>query len=385
MKRILHVVSSVDPVLGGVSESILRRGERIVELGHKVEVVSLDAPDAEFIASYPLPLHALGPGRSRWCYAPALTHWLRENCRRFDCVIVEGIWQYHAHATRIALKGTGVPYMVFPHGMLDPWFKSEYPLKHLKKWLFWPWAEYRVLRDAAAVLFTCEEERRLARQSFWLYRANEQVVPFGTAAPPPITVEVLDSFYSTFPKLKGKRFLLYLSRLHPKKGCDLLISAFGRIANDYPDLQLLMAGPGDPDYVELLKVFASTNGVAARTHWPGMIKGNVKWGAIEACDAFVLPSHQENFGIAVVEAIACGKAALISNKVNIHQEISAGKAGYVDEDSLEGIERVLLRWLNTSEHDKKAMSSNGRKTFTKYFSIDSMAQGLISTIERIRK
>ncbi|MEB0151131.1 glycosyltransferase, partial [Pseudomonas sp. CCC2.2] len=80
-----------------------------------------------------------------------------------------------------ALAKKKIPYFIFTHGMLDPWFKKNYPLKHLKKWLYWTWGEYRVLRDAKAVLFTCEEEKILARQSFWLYKANEVVTAFGTA------------------------------------------------------------------------------------------------------------------------------------------------------------------------------------------------------------
>ena len=102
---------------------------------------------------------------------------------QFDAVIVHGLWQYSSFGVWRALAGTDTPYFVFPHGMLDPWFKRTYPAKHFKKLLYWPWAEYRVLRDAAAVLFTSEEERRLARESFALYRAREVVVNYGTAAP----------------------------------------------------------------------------------------------------------------------------------------------------------------------------------------------------------
>ena len=96
------------------------------------------------------------------------------------------------------------PYFVFPHGMLDPWFKRTYPLKHLKKLLYWPWAEYRVLRDAAAVLFTSEEERRLARESFWPYRCNEVVVNYGTAAPEIDLASAREDFFGSFPQLRGQ-------------------------------------------------------------------------------------------------------------------------------------------------------------------------------------
>src|SRR5258708_12756609 len=95
-----------------------------------------------------------------------------------------GLWQPHILAVWQRFQKTAIPYFVFPHGMLDPWFKRTYPLKHLKKWLYWPWAEYRVLRDARAVCFTCEEERRLARQSFRLYQCSEQLLNYRPSPPP---------------------------------------------------------------------------------------------------------------------------------------------------------------------------------------------------------
>ena len=107
--------------------------------------------------------------------------------------------------------------------MLDPWFKRTYPLKHLKKLLYWPWGEYRVLRDAAAVLFTSEAERHLARESFSPYRCHEEVVNYGTAAPTLDLEAAREHFLARFPHLRDKRILLFLGRLAEKKGCDLLI------------------------------------------------------------------------------------------------------------------------------------------------------------------
>lgn len=139
----------------------------------------------------------------------------------------------------------GLPYYVFTHGMLDPWFKHTYPLKHLKKWPYWLLAEYNVLRHARRVFFTSEDERLRARESFWLYKANEQVVPYGTTPPPSDNAKYAKNFFSKHPDLNGKHLLLYLSRIHPKKGCDILIEAFAKIASSHPNVHLLLAGPGD--------------------------------------------------------------------------------------------------------------------------------------------
>ncbi len=182
--RILHLTATLDPAAGGPVEGVRQSAIALAALGHHVEAASLDAPDAPFVADFALPVAALGPGQGKYGRTPHLVPWLREQGSQFDAVIVNGLWQYHSLAAWQALHGLGARYYVFPHGMLDPWFKRTYPLKHLKKWLYWPWAEYRVLRDAQAVLFTTEEERVLARQSFWLYRAREQVVSYGTGKPP---------------------------------------------------------------------------------------------------------------------------------------------------------------------------------------------------------
>lgn len=157
--KILHVLASVDPRAGGPVEGVRRSGVAMQDAGHEVEVATCDAPDDPYLAAFPFPVHAFGPTTNRYSYSAYLAPWLANHAKRFDAVVVHGLWQYHGFATWKALHDSGVPYYVYTHGMLDPWFKEAYPLKHLKKWLYWPWAEYRVLRDARAVIFTTEEER----------------------------------------------------------------------------------------------------------------------------------------------------------------------------------------------------------------------------------
>ncbi len=146
--KYLHVVSSLNPEGGGPAEGVRQLCDKAQALGQQCEVATLDAPGASWLADFPCAVHALGPGHGKYRYAPRLLGWLRENRERYDAVIVNGLWQYHGFAVWRALRGTSTPYVVYTHGMLDPWFKRTFPLKHLKKWLYWPWAEYRVLRDA---------------------------------------------------------------------------------------------------------------------------------------------------------------------------------------------------------------------------------------------
>lgn len=379
--KLLHIISSVNPKGGGPIEGIRQLHAPIIKLGATVDVVCCDAPDDPCLANTRLPtVIPLGPAHLGYNYTPRLLPWLRANAAQYDAVIVNGLWQYHGLAVWRALAGSKTPYFVFTHGMLDPWFRHTYPLKHLKKWFYWPWAEYRVMRDARAVIFTCEDERLLARQSFWLYRAHEAVTSYGTASPPANAAELKTKFLAANTHLQGKRLVLFLSRIQEKKGCDLLIDAFAQVARQDASLHLVMAGPDQQGWVATLQAQAKKLGIAERISWPGMLQGDMKWGAFYAAEVFCLPSHQENFGIVVAEALACGKPVLISNKVNIWREIEADAAGFVDTDTVEGTVRNFQRWLALSAADYEAMARRAVTTFQTRFHIERAAQRLLEII-----
>lgn len=380
--KLLHVLPSVDPRTGGPVEGVKQMGAMLRSWGHTVEVACLDDPQADWLSSFPLPVHALGPAQGHYRYAPRLVPWLRAHASGFDAVIVDGLWQYNGFGTWRALRKSKTPYFVFTHGMLDPWFKRTYPFKHLKKWLYWPWAEYRVLRDATSVLFTCEEERLQARESFWLYRCQETVVPFGTRLPPQDGPALRERFLATHPELKGKHLILFLGRIHEKKGCDLLVSAFCQLAPKYPDLHLVLVGPDDAGAVPGFLSQARTAGLSSQVSWLGMLGGDEKWGAFHACDAFALPSHQENFGIAVAEAMGCGKPVLISNKVNIWREIEAGGGGLVGDDTLSGTMDTLQRWIDLPPERRSTMGQQAQDTFLKHFTVEAMAEGMLHLVQK---
>jgi glycosyltransferase involved in cell wall biosynthesis len=387
--RILHAIHSANPAGGGVIEAINQLSRVHQQRGHTVEIVSLDAPEAPWLGGTPLPVRALGPGFSSYGYAPRFASWLLQNRRSYDAVVVNGLWQYVGFAVRRALHGTRTPYVVFPHGMLDPWFKHTYPLKHLKKALYWPMGEYRVLRDARAVLFTSEEERRLARESFRRYRCHETIANLGTAAPTGDPLQQRELFHTTYLGLREKRLLLFLGRLHEKKGCDLLIRAFARVRAESGtqdgDLQLVLAGPcADASYLASLKQLASASfpGEEPPITWTGMITGDLKWGAYRAADVFVLPSHQENFGFSVVEALGCETPVLISNKVNIWREIEQDRAGLIENDDLEGTVRLLQRWLSATGESRQEMRVAALRCFLSRFEIEQVAGKLVEVLEQ---
>jgi len=371
-------VHTLDPSVGGVAASVLALSRGLARRGHRLDIVVLDDSASPWLADIALPIHALGAGLTSYRYSSKLLPWLKKQGGDYDRVIVNGIWQYLSFAAWRRYAGSSIPYYVFPHGMLDPWFKETFPLKHLKKWLYWPWAEYRVLRNAAAVIFTSEEERSQARKSFWLYRCREKVSPLGVEAPP-ISSNAKSEFLSRYPQLQNTRIFLFLGRLHPKKGCDMLLEAFAQMrSND--SISLILAGPDQVGRESDLRRQVTRLNLTNRIVFTGMLEGPMKQGAFANAEAFVLPSHQENFGISVVEALAARVPVLISNRVNIWREIEADRAGYVESDDLAGTTRLLQRWIGTAPAEREMVRENARRCFEQRFEIDRAVESLLQIL-----
>jgi glycosyltransferase involved in cell wall biosynthesis len=380
--RILRVIRSTDLESGGPIESLIRSSNILHREGHQIEVVSLDPIERAGTWSLPYPLHPLGIGSGKYGFNAELTPWIRRNANRFDLAILHGVWNYSSFGAWRALHKMQTPYVIFTHGMLDPWFRKKYPLKHAFKQIYWLLAEGRVLRDARHVLFTSEEERYRARGAFRGYGYRERVVSYGTADPvgDPQIEEV--AFQAQLPDLAGNRFLLFIGRIHPKKGCDLLIEAFASCLKSIPaDVDLVMAGPDQVGWADELKSMAARCGVADRIHWPGMLRGDEKWGAIRRADALILPSHQENFGVVVAEAMACSIPVLISDKVNIWREVEASEAGFVENDDLEGTQNLIRRFYGLSKTEVSRIRSSARRGFEKHFNIVRSANDLLSVLD----
>lgn len=375
--KLLRIISSVKPEKGGPINAAREIDTLLTQDGHRVDVLTLDGA---FAVDYPGTVHFMGPSRFGYGLNGNIRPWLEQHARDYDFFIINGLWQYHGFVARQVLNKLGRPYIVYTHGMLDPWFKHAYPLKHLKKWLYWPWGEYRVLRDARRVVFTSEEERIRARESFWLYRANETITAYGTSSPPLDDARLAHAFVTEHPQLKGKRVVLFLSRIHEKKGCDHLLQAFAQVAGQDARLHLVMAGPDQGGWVQALQAQAVQLGIADRVTWPGMLQGAAKWGAFYAAEVFCLPSHQENFGVVVAEALACGKPVLISNKVNIWREIEKDAVGFVSDDTTAGALQNLQRWLQLDAPGYAQMSQRAKVCFTERFHIRRGAQRLLEIV-----
>ncbi len=400
--RVLQIVPSMHPNAGGISQGIRNIIPELEKLGVPNEVVCMDDPTEVFFNSDSFTITALGTAKGPWQYNTKLLPWLVGNMGRFDVIIVNALWLYHGYAFIKALKkykalqvSLGKPlqfprFFIMPHGMLDPYFQNapERRLKALRNRAYWRLIESKLVNSADGLLFTCKTEMLLAREPFRPYYPKREInIGYGVQQPPPFDYKMHSAFLEKCPQVRDKSFILFLSRVHEKKGVDLLIKAYGALLEktsaatmgSFP--KLVIAGPGlETEYGNEIKQLVTSLSLHASVYFTGMLAGDAKWGAFYATEAFVLPSHQENFGIAVVEALACGKPVLISNQVNIWPEIMEANAGLVEDDTLEGTVKLLEAWLKLSVKDKDELNSNAVMCYEGYFKIESAAKKFVQML-----
>jgi glycosyltransferase involved in cell wall biosynthesis len=368
--RALRIIRSMNPAHGGVTEAVNQAALSFNNDHHQMDVLCFDNPNASWITnSRNYTIHALGEGVTAYGFHFSYLSWLKKNAKFYDVVIIDGLWQFLV-VGGYALKLLKVPYCIFTHGMLDPYFNED-KLKYVKKLPFWLLVERNVIAMASATIFTCQEESQLAAKSFPCYSASPKVATLGVEGNDRSGKELSKLFLAEHQPLKDKRFALFLSRINEKKGIDLLVNALGQLKRLPDDFVLAIAGPDSNGLKAKLTVQIERQGLSDRVVWLGMLSGDVKWGAYHAADVFVLPSHQENFGIVVAEALSTATPVLITNKVNIWREINEAGAGLVENDDVAGIERLISRWLALTSLEKTEMSGRAKVCYEANFSIES--------------
>lgn len=388
--KILHIISSMNPIQGGVCQAVRNLIPAMDAGGSYNEVVSFDPPDAPFIGQDSFVTHALGIGKGPYRYQRKFIRWLMLNMADYEVLIVHGLWQYTNFGTYRALKchlrkqtKKSPKLYVMPHGMLDPYFQSaaNRRVKALRNLVFWYLVEKRVMNWAHGVLFTCEEERNLASTTFTQYKPKATfVVGLGIVEPPSENEVNSAPFFTKFPTIKALGYILFISRIHEKKGIDQLIEAYLKRLQAFPDMDpLVIAGPGlETDYGQML--FKLSQSASGKIVFTDMLTGDMKWTAFYNCRFFILPSHQENFGIVVAEALACSKPVLISDKVNIWREIIEEKGGVVAPDTPNGVAALLERAFDMPIYEETEMRCNARAVYENHFSIDKASRKLLQVL-----
>jgi glycosyltransferase involved in cell wall biosynthesis len=361
--RVLHVIQSVAQNYGGPSAAVLGMCRAVsacdvdaeiyatnVDVGGRLDVPLLEPTVVDHVQVTFFPVH--GPKR-RFRFSLPLAQSLLRNVRRFDLVHIHSLYNFPALVAAHCCRYFRVPYLVRPHGTLDPY---HYRQRRLVKAPYEALFERRNLVRAAAVHFTSKEEMRLAQLTGWRFKGV--VVPLGIDLPPD-NPNLRAAIESRWPECRGRRVILFLGRIDEKKGLNLLIPAAAHLMQSRPDLHLLIAGPENDGYGRRVRGWVRDHGIEARVSFTGMLTGEAKRCAFGAASLFVLPSRSENFGVAVAEAMAAGVPVLVSEHVNIAPQIVAANAGVAVPLRVKALQTEMATLLD-NPHAAAVMGSNAR-------------------------
>jgi glycosyltransferase involved in cell wall biosynthesis len=306
---------------------------------------------------------------------------------RFDVVHIHSIFNWPTTIAAYWARSKRVPYIIRPAGSLDPvslaksYEKTLISLKsRAKKWLYFQTLARTELDGAAAIHFTTEAERTAAAPLG--LQAPRVVVPLGVTPMHELNESPGQMLRTRYRELQGRRIILFLSRLDPVKGLEVLISALGLLALQRDDFALVVAGGGPQRYREKLAGLARKNGIGTKTIFVGPVFGEAKWRILAESDIFALTSYHENFGLAVAEALAAGVPVVISEHVNLEVEVRKARAGFVVGFSRLDISTALNTLLNDSElrHD---MGNRGRALAAQCFAWPNVVERLTNTYLQI--
>ena len=362
--RVLHVIPSVSERSGGPGLAIAPMCRALQAQGIEVLLVTTDGEtrDSRTLDFNGVPAIFF---ESQLCqsfkYSRPLAAWLNANARHFDAAHIHAVFNHASVAAARACRKAHVPYVIRPLGTLDPWSMRQKPVR---KRVFWSLAGRAMLSGAAAVHYTSQAEK--AATESLLDVNHGTVIPLGIEAP-----------LSTNGDSPRDRYVLVLSRLHPKKGLDVLIDAF--VQPKFEDWRLIIAGDGPVEYVDLLKRRAAR--ASERIVFTGWLDGEKKDAMLRGASLLVLPSYQENFGLCVMEALARSVPVLVSPHVNLANEIAAANAGWIAPVEKHAVDRALAEALS----DEGELAKRGRagKLLSQQYSWERVASSLVELYREI--
>jgi glycosyltransferase involved in cell wall biosynthesis len=383
--RILHVIPSLAARDGGPPTAVIQMCRELLRRNEDTEIYTTNADgsgcldvrlrrptEVEGVTVTYFPIN----GSHYYKCSSALALALKTNVSKFDAVDINSLYQFPSTAAAHYCRKQGVPYLVRPHGTLDPYL---YRRHSLRKRLYELLIERRNLAAAAAVHFTTAEEMRLAKLSGLCFHGT--VAPLGVEfeREPAVPWNAADTIW---PQLRGKKLLLFLSRVNFKKGLDILARAFGEIHRTRQDTHLVIAGPDTDGYATKVRGWLAEEGALEAATFTGMVLGERKGALLKRADLFVLPSYTENFGIAVVEAMVAGLPLVISNRVNIWREIVAADAGLVVKPDAQEVARAVMTLFENPSFAKD-MGVRGRCLAHEKFSWQAAGDRLVRLYQEV--
>lgn len=396
--RVLHLISNLAPASSGPTQVLKGLAIAQASVGHEVAVCTTDRgnpvqekvqeklPSGYFKSFYPdqIALHAFPVLYTPLLFSPRMAQWLGKTLQSFDIVHIHGLYRFPPTYAAYQAHRQGVPYIIMPHGSLDPYLYDKSSRSVLLKRLYERWFDLPNLHAASAIHYTAEEERE--RVAFLNLRAPSFVVPNGLDWEPYRALPPRGALRSRWG-LANAPLVLFLGRLHFKKGLDLLIPAFDRLRRRLPDAQLVIVGPENDDYGQTVRGWVREHGLEDAVHFVGPLRGADVVQAYVDADVFALPSYTENFGMTVAEAMACALPVVISDQVNIHAEVAKAGAGLVTRCDVGELTEALEALLHDSIR-RRAMGEAGRRLVQDRYTwpaiIDALTREYETVIERHR-
>ena len=345
--RILHVIGWLAERYGGPVSSVTAMSRGLAARGHSVDIVTTDADGPEFldvpiarpidVDGYRVIYFHLGTPR-RFLVAPALGRYLWRHVHDYDIVHVHSLYRFPNLIAATAARHSGVPYVVTPHGSLEPVHRRR---RKVWKAAYHSLVENRNIRGAAAVQYSSQKESDGSRIWEWM------PPPFIVPNPVDTTQLWLQAEAGTCPVLPPGPRILFLGRLTRNKGIDLLLDAFARLEGGFPTAQLVIAGPDSDGTGQAVSRRAESMGLAHRVHLIGPIYGADRAALVRSSRAFALVSDSENFGISAAEAMALGVPVVISDQVGIQSLVGEAGAGIVVEQDAGQVSAALARYLGS--------------------------------------
>ena len=384
--RILHVIASIAPRYGGPSNAVVRLCREMARLGHDVAIFTTNVDGKE---NLDVPLERMvemdgfqirySPIQWPRYYGFSLPFGraLAKNISRFDIVQIHSIYNFHTLAASHYCRKFNVPYLIHPHGSLDPYLIARH---RVRKWIYTSLFLQRDLDHAAAIRFCTQEEMQLT-ESIGI-KAPGVVVPEGVDPSEFSHLPARGSFSHKYPEVRDKKIVLFLSRVNFKKGLDILARAFGEVARKRKDVYLVLTGPDNEGYGTKVRAWLREEGALGRSLFTGMLSGQEKLAALRDSDIFVLSSYTENFGIAVVEAMACGLPVVISNKVNIWRDVNDAGAGIVTNCESHEVAEAIMRLLD-NRNLREEMGKRGKRVVEEKYTWQKVARQMIEMYEDI--
>ena len=308
-----------------------------------------------------------------------MIRWLWNNVARYDLVHIHAVFTCASTVAAWSCRARGVPYIVRPLGILNQWGLQR--RRVVKKLSFWA-IERAMLRHAAVVHYTSEQERIEAEIAG--VRIGGAIIANPVDFDPADRSRYAGGFRARYPELNGRRLIVFLSRIAPKKGLDLLIPAFARVHEACSDAALVIAGEGDPELVARLKETAREAGIEDHVLWTGFLDRHDKASLLADAEMFVLPSYSENFGVAVVEALCFETPAIVSDQVGIHHEIARHEAGVVIPCDSTALAGAITRVLRKPEL-RSSMAANAARLARGAFSRAGVLDAIVATYRTILK